>query len=309
MKTMRLNDDVQSPALIAGESPVPAPGSGELLIRVYAAGVTPTELLWYPTRNQKDGTPRLGAVPGHEFSGVIAAIGEDVRGFTIGQEVYGMNDWFLDGATADFCLTLPANIAPKPDSLSYVEAASVPIGALTAWQGLIDRAKLRPGEHILIQGGSGAVGVFAIQLAHRIGARVTTTASSRNSKFLESLGAERVIDYRTEQFDELLSDIDVVFDGAGGDTLKRSWSVLRPGGRLVTIAADSEYMSDERTKAAFFIVEPNRLQLEEIAQLLDAGDLKVFIDAVVPFEEASSAYLGKVSNRRGRGKVVVSVAA
>lgn len=309
MKTMRLSDDGQSPVLIAGEAPIPKPGPGELLVRVYAAGVTPTEVLWYPTRNQKDGTPRHGAVPGHEFSGVIAAIGEGVSGFSAGEEVYGLSDWFSDGATADFCLTVPADIAPKPASLSHVEAASVPIGALTAWQGLFDRAKLQSGEHILVHGGSGAVGVFAIQLARRIGARVTTTASSRNVEFLQSLGAERVIDYRDERFDELVSDIDVVFDGVGGDTLKRSWNVLKPGGRMVTIAADGEYASDERTKAAFFIVEPNRLQLEEIAQLFDAGDLKAFVDAVVPFEDASAAYLGKVGNRRGRGKVVISIAA
>lgn len=309
MKTMRLNDDVASPALIAADAEVPSAGRGELLIRIFAAGVTPTELLWYPTRSRKDGSPRHGAILGHEFSGVVADIGEGATGFTKGQAIYGMNDWFADGATAEYCLTQPGSIAPKPASLSYAEAASVPISALTAWQGLFDRAQLQPDEHVLIHGGSGAVGLYAIQLARRTGARITTTASSKNSQFLKQLGAEQVIDYRNARFDELLSNVDVVFDGVGGDTLKRSWSVLAPYGRLVTIAADSEYTQDERTKAAFFIVEPKREQLLEIGRLFDAGELKAFVDAVVPFEEASSAYLNRVGNRMGHGKVVVSIAA
>jgi NADPH:quinone reductase-like Zn-dependent oxidoreductase len=309
MKTMRLNDDVTSPALVAADVEIPRPGHSELLIRVYSAGVSPTELLWYPTRNQKDGSPRRGAVLGHEFSGVVADIGECATGFKKGQAIYGMSDWFLEGATAEYCLTQPGNIAPKPASLSYAEAASVPIGALTAWQGLFDRARLQPGEHVLIHGGSGAVGMYAIQLARRAGAKITTTASSRNTDFLKQLGADEVIDYRDARFDELLSNIDVVFDGVGGDTLKRSWSVLAPSGRLVTIAADSEYTQDERTKAAFFIVEPKQEQLLEIGRLFDAGELRAFVDAVVPFEEASSAYLNRVGHRMGRGKVVVSIAA
>src|ERR1700752_5316998 len=135
MKTMRLSDSAQSPMLVEENVPQPQPGRGELLVRVYAAGVTPTELLWYPTTHSKNGEKRSHAVPGHEFSGVIAAVGEETVGFDIGQAVYGMNDWFADGALAEYCITQPQNIARKPATLSHEAAASVPIGALTSWQG------------------------------------------------------------------------------------------------------------------------------------------------------------------------------
>ena len=131
----------------------------------------------------------MRAVPGHEFSGVIAAIGKDVQDFKVGDEVYGMNDWFADGATAEFCITLPQNIARKPATLSHEAAASVPIGALTSWQGLIDRAKLEPGECVLVHGGAGAVGLYAVQLAHICGARVITTVSTQDIDFVKRLGA------------------------------------------------------------------------------------------------------------------------
>lgn len=283
----------------------PRPEEGELVVCVRAAGVTPTELLWYPTTHTRSGSPRLGAVPGHEFSGVVSTNGAGTGGgFSLGQEVFGMNDWFADGATADYCVTRPEWIAPKPARLSFAEAAAVPIGALTAWQGLFDRAKLAGGETVLIHGASGAVGVFAVQLARRHGARVIATASASSREFLASLGAERVIDYRAERFEDLINDIDVVFDGVGGEMLQRSWAVLGPAGRLVTIAADSESTPDERTKRAFFIVEPKQEQLREVARLLGAGELRVFVQSEVPMSQAPMAYSGP---KRGstRGKVVI----
>jgi NADPH:quinone reductase-like Zn-dependent oxidoreductase len=309
MKTIRLYDSEQPPVLVVENVPQPQPRRGELLIRVYAAGVTPTELLWYPTTHNKDGEKRSRAVPGHEFSGVIAAVGEDTAGFEIGQEVYGMNDWFSDGAMAEYCITQPAGIAPKPPRLTHVEAASVPIGALTAWQGLFDRAGLQAGEHILVHGGAGAVGIFAIQLARFRGARVTTTASARNFEFVTGLGAERVIDYRAARFEENVSGMDVVFDTVGGETLQRSWGVLKPGGRMITIAADAETTTDDRVKKAFFIVEPNHEQLARIGDLLEAGDLHPVVDAVLPLSQASAAFTGEVRKRQGRGKQVIAVAA
>ena len=188
MKALRLSDSAKPTALVEDNMPQPEPRAGELLVQVFAAGVTSKELLWYPTTHNKNGEPRSRAVPGHEFSGVIAAAGEDTAGFDIGQEVYGMNDWFADGAMAEFCITQPSSIARKPSSLTHVEAASVPIGALTAWQGLFDRARLQAGERVLVHGGAGAVGLFAIQLARIHGAHVTTTASSRNHAFVVAVG-------------------------------------------------------------------------------------------------------------------------
>src|SRR5438045_7583454 len=169
-KAMQVTKADQRAVLVPAELQKPEPGLGEILIHVRAAGVTPTELLWYPTTHTKSGTARMRAVPGHEFSGVITAIGKDVQDFEIGDEVYGMNDWFVDGATAEFCITMPQNIARKPATLSHEAAASVPIGALTSWQGLIDRAKIGRGERVLVQGGAGAVGLYAVQMAHTRGA-------------------------------------------------------------------------------------------------------------------------------------------
>ena len=307
MRVWQISGDPSGGPLKPGEIPRPAPGPGEVLVRVHAAGVTPTELVWYPSTHTKDGGPRSLAVPGHEFSGTIEAIGDGVGGLQVGQAVYGMNDWFAEGATAEFCLARPEAIALKPARLSHTEAASVPIGALTAWQGLFDKAKLLAGEHVLIHGGSGAVGVYAIQLARRHGARVTTTASARNADLLRGLGAERVIDYSSEAFDKVLSNVDVIFDGVGGDTLDRSWQVLSPTGRLVTIAADSEHTTDDRVKKAFFIVEPSHTELAQIGDLLDRGELQPFVDAEVPFSAAGDAYAGKVAKRSGRGKVVIAI--
>src|SRR5262245_3742934 len=271
MKAMRVNNAQQGPILVAASLPQPEPGDGELLIRVLATGVTPTELLWYPTTHTKAGGARTGAVPGHEFSGVIAALGKGANDFNVGDEIYGMNDWFAEGATAEFCLTQPQNIARKPKSLTHKLAATVPIGALTAWQGLLERAKMQPGERVLIHGAAGAVGVFAVQLAHLHSAYVIATASASNTDFLKRLGADEVIDYKTSRFEDHVKNADIVFDGVGGETLDRSWSVLKAGGRIVTIAADSEFTTAQRVKDAFFIVEPNRKQLNEIAELLDAG--------------------------------------
>lgn len=298
----------QPPVLAEAEVSKPAPGKGEVLVRVHAAGVTPTELIWSPTSTTRDGQPRLRAIPGHEFSGVIAAIGDGAAGFATGDEVYGLNDWFADGATAEYCVTEPASIARKPKSLTYAEAAAVPIGALTAWQGLLDRAKVQSGEHVLVHGGTGAVGVFAIQLARLHGARVTTTASAKNATFASELGAETVIDYATTAFEDVVRDVDVVFDTVGGETLEKSWSVLKPGGRLVTIAADVEGRTDARSKEAFFIVEANQKQLSEIGELLDSGKLRVFVDAEVPLADAPAAYEHKVQRKLGYGKVVVVIA-
>ena len=308
MKIMRLSDSGHRPLLVEEDVPRPQPGRGELLVQIHAAGVTPTELLWYPTTHNKDGDKRSGAVPGHEFSGVIMVVGDDAVGFDIGQEVYGMNDWFADGAMAEYCVTNPSSVAAKPRRLSHVEAASVPIAALTAWQGLFDRAKLDRSEHVLVHGGAGAVGIFVIQLARWRGARVTATASARNLAFVTALGAEQVIDYGAIRFEEHVSGVDVVFDAVGGDTLQRSWSVLKPGGRLVTIAASSETTTDERVKQAFFVVEPNHEQLIRIGDLLESGDLHPVVDAVLPLAQASRAYAREVREGQGRGKLVVSVA-
>jgi len=303
MKAMQVTKTKQGSTVAAAEMPRPVVAAGEVLIRVRAVGVLPTELGWQPTTHTKDGGERTNAVPGHEFSGVVE---EAAEGFSAGQEIYGMNDWYVEGATAEFCVAPVTAIAPKPSTLSHEEAAGVPISALTAWQGLITRAKVKPGERVLVQGGSGAVGIFAVQIAKRQGAHVIATASTANVENVKMLGADEVIDYKTTQFEDVVRDVDVVFDTVGGDTLRSSWSVLKPGGRMITVAS-SEENSDSREKEAFFIVEPSREQLEEVARMLDAGTLKIFVKAVVPFVEAAAAYDDKSEYQRGFGKIVISI--
>src|SRR6516225_1916565 len=238
------------------EAPQPRPGEGEVLVRVHAAGVIHTELYWVPTWTTPAGKPRpLPVIPGHEFSGEIAALGAGVRDVGVGDVVYGLNDWYRDGASAEYCVARVADLAPKPAGVDHVHAAATPISALTAWQGLVERAGLAADQRVLIHGAAGGVGTFAVQLARWRGARVIATASAANLDFVRSLGADEVIDYRAERFEDV-----------GGETLERSWGVLKPGGRLVTVAASGEQTTDERVRAAYFIVEPSRAQLAEIGR-------------------------------------------
>src|ERR671934_1214419 len=287
MKAIRLHARGGPESLRFEDAPTPRPGAGEVLVRVRAAAVTPTELLWVPTWATRDGGPRpLPVIPGHEFSGEVAALGEGVTAVGVGEPVYGLNDWFGDGAEAEYCLARAAEVTAKPGSIDHGAAAAVPISALTAWQGLIERARLAAGQRVLVHGAAGGVGTFAVQLARWRGARVTGTASAANLDFVRSLGADDVIDYRAERFEDVVRDVDVVFDTVGGETLERSWGVLKVGGRLVTVAASGEQTTDERIRAAYFIVEPSRTQLVEIARLIDGGTLRPVVGAVFPLAEA-----------------------
>ena len=217
--------------------------------------------------------------------------------------MYGLNDWYQQGASAEYCVARVADIARKPSSVDHVHAAASPISALTAWQGLVERGSLVAGQRVLIHGASGSVGNFAVQLAHRRGAHVTGTASAANIDFVRGLGADQVIDYRAERFEDVVRDVDVVFDTVGGDTLERSWGVLKPGGKLITVAASVERTSDAREREAFFIVRPDREQLNEIGRLIDAGQLRPVVDRVFPLAEARQAY----QHKPVRGKVVLCV--
>jgi len=232
-----------------------------------------------------------------------------VTGFTVGQEIYGFNDWFEDGAMAEFCVTAPANIAAKPKSLTHVEAASVPIGALTAWQGYFEQTKLKEGDRVLVHGGAGAVGAFAVQIAKLHGAYVIATASGRTLALVKELGADEVIDYRGARFEDTVRDIDIVFDTVGGETRERSWKVLKADGKMISIAADGEVTTNPKVRDAYFIVRPDQPQLNEIAKLLDAGKLKTLVKAVVPLKDAAVAFAGKVPGAKGYGKTVIEVAA
>ena len=222
----------------------------------------------------------------------------------MGEPVYGMSDWFINGAQADYCLTVPANIAPKPSSLDHTQAAVVPISALTAWQALISRAQISKGQRVLVHGAAGGVGSFAVQLARYKEAHVIATASGGNAAFVKEFGADEVIDYQATPFERIVRDVDVVLDTVGGETRDRSWGILRKGGRLVTIAADAERFSDPRVRDAFFIVEPNRAQLIDIARLIDGLVIRPIVGAVFLMEKFRQAY----EQKPVRGKHVLRIA-
>lgn len=307
MKAAYLTKQAGPEGLVFGEVPEPRPGEGEVLVRVCATAVTPTEFDWVPTFKTRTGGPRpFPIVLGHEFSGVVGEVGDAVRGLKVGDAVYGMNDWFTNGAEAESCVAPAAAVAAKPGTLGHTRAAVVPISALTAWQGLFEHCRLKAGERVLVHGGAGGVGVFAVQLARWRGAHVIATTSAHNLNFVCSLGADQAIDYHATPFEQAVRDVDVIFDTVGGETLDRSWSVLKPGGRLVTIAAQSEALTEPRGREAFFIVEPSQEQLAEISSLLDAGFLRAFVEAVFRLDQAPAAY---ARAKRGgmRGKVILRV--
>jgi NADPH:quinone reductase-like Zn-dependent oxidoreductase len=290
--------------------PLPTLAPGDVSLRVYASGVTPSELEWSGTWIDRTGAPRTPPIiPGHEVAGVVEAVGPDAAGLAIGDEVYGFIDPRRDGADAEYVAVRATELAPKPATLTFAEAAAVPLSALTAWQALFDHGDLQGGQRVLIHGGAGGVGSFAVQLARWRGAHVTTTASARDAELVRDLGAGEVVDYRAQRFEETVTGMDLVFDTVGGETWERSWQVLRRGGRLVSIAVprppEREPMGGRR--AIWFVVEPNRMQLIEIGRLIDGGHLRPIVSAVLPLTEGQAAY-GAGYNGRGPGKTVLQVA-
>jgi len=290
MKAMRIHGSGGQKTVDLDEIPIPKIGSNEVLVRVHATTITPGELEWYPTWHTQKGEARVLPVPSHEFSGTIDEVGPDIEGLKKGDAVYGLNDWFNDGAAAEYCVTTTAEIAPKPASINHSQAAVVPISGLTAWQALFDRGGLEVGQKVLIHGGAGGVGSFAIQLAVWKEALVATTVSEVNVGFVKELGAAEVIDYRKTRFEDVVKDADLILDVVGGDTLTRSFGAIKKGGRVITVAAGSESAEDTKVKEAFFIVEANRQQLVELGRLIDAGVLRPIVSQVFPFEEAPRAY-------------------
>ncbi|MET8101698.1 NADP-dependent oxidoreductase [Streptomyces sp. NPDC005236] len=294
--------------LIYEVAPKPVPGHGDVLIEVRAASVTPGELDWDATWTDSfdDGRPRLPIVPSKEFSGVVAELGHGVTGFRPGEAVYGLIPFTRDGAAAEYVSVPAADLAAKPGSLDHERAAALPLAGLTAWQGLVTHAGVEPGQRVLVHGGAGGVGSFAVQVAAALGAEVTATAADRDADFVRGLGADTVIDYAEQRFENEVKDADVVFDTVGGDTLARSWQVLRPGGVLVGVVEPTEPPEGSDTRAVFFVVEPDRAGLEELNALVDAGRLIPQVDRIVPLESAPGAYAALEREHR-RGKIVLRV--
>src|SRR6185503_13071208 len=308
MKAIYLEQRAGVEGLVAGEIPRPSPEEGEVLVKVHATPITPFELEWFTTFNLPFGDPRpFPIVLSHEFSGVVASVGAKVTGFSPGDEVFGVNDWFMNGAQAEYCVARATALARKPKSLCHVQAAVVPMSALTAWQGLFATAKLECHERILIHGAAGGVGSFAVQLARWRGAHIIAPISSSNFEFVRSLGADELIDYRTTRFEEVVKEVDVVFDAVGGETLERSWPLVANGGRVVTVATQSNRASAQRVPNAFMMARPEGSRLAQIAQMIDAGELRACVGTIFPLAAARLAYARATHGFR-RGKIVLRVA-
>jgi NADPH:quinone reductase-like Zn-dependent oxidoreductase len=287
-------------------APRPVPGPGEVLVGVRSASITPGELDWDATWTDSfdgSGGERVPIVPSKEVSGVVVELGDDVSDWKVGDEVYGLIPFTRDGAAAEFVAVPAAVLAAKPARLDHDHAAALPLAGLTAWQGLVLHGGLRPGARVLVQGGAGGVGSFAVQVAAALGASVTATADAAAADFVRELGAEQVVDYRSERFEEQVKDVDLVFDTVGGDTQERSWQVLRPGGRLVSIVAPPDATKEG---GRFFVVEPDRTGLEELSRLVADGELTPPVDRVFPLAETAQAYAALERGHR-RGKIVLHV--
>jgi NADPH:quinone reductase-like Zn-dependent oxidoreductase len=283
--------------LVFEQVATPTPGRGEALVRVHAAALTRDELEWP--------VDRLPAIPSYELSGVVAALGPGVDDVTVGDEVYAMTAFDRDGVAADYAAIPVELLAPKPRALSHAEAAAAPLAALSAWQGLFDHGRLAAGERVLIHGATGGVGQFATSLASRHGARVIATTSTHGVARARELGADIVIDHTAGPWAAGLEPVDLVFDTAGGERLAGSPGVLREGGRLVSVAEEPPQATG--VSSAYFVVEPDRRQLTQIAGLFDGGWAPPAIDSVFTLEEAASAFQRSMATDK-RGKVVLEVA-
>jgi NADPH:quinone reductase-like Zn-dependent oxidoreductase len=290
MRAVRLRAAGGPEQLDFEEIETPSPGAGEALVRVHAAAITRDELEWP--------VDRLPAIPSYELSGVVVALGPGAAGVAVGDPVYALTGFDRDGVAADYAAVPAEYLAPRPRALGDVESAAIPLAALSAWQGLFDHGALQQGERVLIHGATGGVGQFATQLAHGRGAHVIATTSAVEDA--RALGADEAIDHTRTRFEDAVEPVDLVFDTAGGDRLLRSPAVLKPGGRLVSVA-------EESPDATYFVVEPSREQLVELARLADAGELRPLVDGVFALADARAAFERSLGSGK-RGKVVLRVA-
>jgi NADPH:quinone reductase-like Zn-dependent oxidoreductase len=282
--------------LVYEEAPVPVPGPGEALVAVHAAAITFAELTWDASWTTSDGQDRTPVIPSHEVSGTVTALGPGTDGVAIGDQVYGLIDFFRDGAAAGYVTVPAADLAAKPQSASDVEAAALPLAALTAWQALTDHAALKPGEQVLVQGGAGGVGSYAVQLAAVLGGIVTATGREQQRDFILGLGATTFLaagaDPAGYQAAALPDGFDVVVDTVGGPALEASYPVTRRGGRLVTLSAppSADKAAARGLQATFFIVKPDAAELTRLAGLVDDGRLRPVVSQTFPLSEGRQAF-------------------
>ncbi|GAA2089344.1 NADP-dependent oxidoreductase [Pseudolysinimonas kribbensis] len=304
MKAVTVSDREAGVAgLTLAELPEPHAAENDVVVCVHAAGFTPGELDWPATWTDRAGRDRTPSVPGHEVSGVVVGLGFGTTGLTVGQRVFGLTDWARDGSLAELVAVEARNLAPLPAGIDHTVAAALPISGLTAWQALFDHGRLEIGQSALIHGAAGGVGSIAVQLAHDAGAYVIGTGRARDRDTVLGLGADEFVDLDGDDLDAV-GPVDVVLDVIGREIGSRSLALVRPGGTFVTIAAPPREQP-AGGRAIFFVVEPDRARLADLAQRVRDGRLRPIVGEVRPLAEAPDAF---AAGRRVPGKTIIRVA-
>lgn len=308
MKAVRIHAFGGVEQLVYEDAPRPVPQRGEVLVRVKAAGVNPVD--WKAREGMLKGlNPKLPQIPGYDVAGTVEALGPEVTRFQPGDAVFAYLALARGGGYAEYVAVPEGDLALAPKKVGANEAAAMPVAALTAWQALVDTAKLQAGQKVLVHGGAGGVGHFAVQIAKARGAFVYATAGTKNQAFLRELGVDRPIDYQEQRFEEIARELDVVLDTVGGETATRSYDTLKRGGVFVSIVGppDRAALEERGVKGAAILVSPNAKQLAELAAAVDAGKLKVVVSEVIPLAQARRAHELSAAGHV-RGKLVLSVA-
>ena len=308
MKAIRMHSRGGPENLVYEDANIPEISKGEVLIRVHAASITPTELTWNSSFTDRNKKERFPVIPSFEVSGTVSNLSSEVKHLKLGDEVYGLLDFWRNGAAAEYVATDAAEITLKPSTLDHISAASLPLSGLTAWQALFDHGHLKPGQTVLIHGAGGGVGSLAVQIAHWKGAEVIGTCSKRNEAIVRQLGANQVIDYSNARFEDVANGVDLVLDTVGGEVLNRSYQIVRRGGTVVTVAddIDEEIARKYGAIGISFLVEPNRGELREIALLADSGKIRPVIQDTFPLRDAKQAFISGMANHN-TGKTVLRV--
>ena len=308
MKAVRIHEYGNRDVLLYEDAPMPSITSTEVLVKIVATSVNPVDWKIREGYLKEMISYSMPLTLGWDLSGVVTAVGADVTRFHVGDAVYSRPDIKRNGTYAEYIAIQESEVALKPVSISHNAAASLPLAGITAWEALITTAQLSAGQKVLIHAGSGGVGSLAIQLAKSRGAYVIATTSGKNRAFVESLGADEVIDYQTQNFSEILSDIDVVFDTLGGDTQAASWSVLKQGGILVSVVSppSEKKASELGVRYAFVFIEPSAYILEQLAKLVEQGQLRPIVGAEFALQDIEKAHILSESGRTV-GKIVLYV--
>ena len=307
MQAIRVHHFGDLDSLVVEDVPRPAPGEGEVLLQVKAAGVGPWDAL---VRSGRSVLPQpLPLTPGSDVSGLVEQVGAGVSQFHAGEAVFGATNARFTGGYAEYAVAAATKLAKIPPRLGFIEAASVPVVACTAWQMVFEQGAVDTTKRVLVHGAAGNVGAYAVQLARRVACEVIATAFSDDLAYVKALGADRVIDVKTSRFEELLTDVDVVLDTIGGETQDRSFAVLKPGGVLVSAVASPDQQKAARhgVKALFFLVDVSSQRLEELAALIEAGELATSIGEVLSLADARIAHEMLAGRPHKRGKIVLRV--